>query len=220
MLKFKPVHGLDMDDTLLTVGILFVLMGLAGIYITFSGISETMRPLAEFSVLLLVLGVIMIPGGLFRGGIPQLSGPKVVVSLVVVVGLVSFVATTAAMGIGPWTPGPPEISGGPTPFNVTITIVPGSFNPTQAENYVPKEVSVVAGYNSTVIWVNAEEVPVGHTVTSDQGLFDSGLFGQGMSWTFTFIREGEYPYHCTPHPWMVGKVIVLPSSPSSAQPSS
>ncbi|MEM3032421.1 MAG: plastocyanin/azurin family copper-binding protein, partial [Nitrososphaerota archaeon] len=58
--------------------------------------------------------------------------------------------------------------------------------------------------------VNAEEVPVGHTVTSDQGLFDSGLFGQGMTWAFTFVRPGEYPYHCTPHPWMTGTVNVAP----------
>jgi len=202
-----------MDDTLLAVGILFVIMGLAGVYISESGISETMKPLAEFSVLVLAVGFVMIPGGLLRGGLPQLSGPKVVISMVVMVTAVSFIATTAALEIGPFKKGPPEIgvgSGVTTPFNVTVIIVPGSFNPSQPDNFVPKVVRVVSGYNSTVIWVNAEEVAVGHTVTSTQGLFDSGLFGQSMTWSFTFIRPGEYPYYCVPHPWMTGSVIVLP----------
>lgn len=201
---------------MLAVGILFVMMGLAGVYIASSGISETMRPLAEFSILVVAIGAMMVPGGLMRGGIPQLSGGKVIVSLIIMVGAVSFVATTAALGVGPFQEKPEEIGGGPTPFNVTILIVPGSFNPSQPENYVPKVVRVVSGYNSTVIWVNAEEVAVGHTVTSDQGLFDSGLFGQGMSWVFTFIRPGEYPYHCTPHPWMTGTVIVAPGEGAGA----
>jgi plastocyanin len=135
----------------------------------------------------------------------------------VLVAAVSFVATTAALEMGPFKKGPEAVGGGgTTPFNVTVTIVPGSFNPSQADNYIPKVVRVVSGYNSTVIWVNAEEVAVGHTVTSDQGLFDSGLFGQGMRWSFVFVKPGEYPYHCTPHPWMTGSVIVLPSGGSSS----
>jgi hypothetical protein len=201
-----------MDDTLLAVAILFIIMGVAGIYIPFIGISETMRPLAEFSGFMLALGVVMLPIGLFRGGLPQLSSGKTLGLGAIGIGLATFILMTAALQIGPFKS--QEVIGGAgpvgtTPFNVTIVILPGSFDPSAKETYRPASVRVLAGYNSTVIWVNTEQVAVGHTVTSDQGLFDSGLFGPGASWVFTFGKAGIYPYHCTPHPWMVGTVNVV-----------
>jgi len=27
---------------------------------------------------------------------------------------------------------------------------------------------------------------------------------------YTFIRPGTYPYHCDPHPYMTGVVVVIP----------
>ncbi|MCS7129347.1 MAG: plastocyanin/azurin family copper-binding protein [Candidatus Caldarchaeum sp.] len=198
-----------MDDAVLAVSVLFIVMGVAGIFIPFSGISETMRPLAEFSGFMLALGVIMLPIGLFRGGLPQLSSGSTYVLTTLGIGLVSFVLVSAALQIGPFTKVEEVGAVGPTPFNVTIVILPGSFDPSATETYSPASVRVQAGYNSTVIWVNAETVNVAHTVTSDQGLFDSGLFGRGERWVFTFARAGIYPYHCTPHPWMVGTVTVF-----------
>jgi hypothetical protein len=171
-----------MDDTLLAVAILFIIMGVAGIYIPFIGISETMRPLAEFSGFMLALGVVMLPIGLFRGGLPQLSSGKTLGLGAIGIGLATFILMTAALQIGPFK-SQQEIGGagpvGTTPFNVTIVILPGSFDPSAKETYSPASVRVLAGYNSTVIWVNTEQVAVGHTVTSDQRLFDSGLFGPG-----------------------------------------
>ncbi|MEM2237730.1 MAG: plastocyanin/azurin family copper-binding protein [Candidatus Caldarchaeum sp.] len=198
-----------MDDTLLAVAVLFIVMGVVGIFIPFSGVSETMRPLAEFSGFVLALGLIMLPIGLFRGGLPQLSGGRAYVLASLGIGLVSFVLVSAALQIGPFTKIETVGAVGPTPYNVTIVILPGSFDPSATETYSPARVKVLAGYNSTVIWINMEKVNVAHTVTSDQGLFDSGLFGAGERWVFTFVRAGIYPYHCTPHPWMVGTVTVV-----------
>ncbi|MDJ0270482.1 MAG: plastocyanin/azurin family copper-binding protein [Aigarchaeota archaeon] len=194
-----------MDESLLVVGVIFVILGLAGIYIAYSGVSDTLdNGLQQFSGLLLALGIAMIPGGLLRGGLPQLSGPKIVAILAIMVILVSLVATTAALQIGPFKKVEEVGEVKETPFKVIVRIVPGSFNPQQEENYVPKQIRVIIGYNSTVIWIN-DDVP--HTVTSEEDLFNSGLFGSGQNWTYTFSREGVYRYHCIPHPWMRGVVI-------------
>ncbi len=49
----------------------------------------------------------------------------------------------------------------------------------------------------------------GHTVTSDTGLFDTGIVSNGKSVTFTApMTPGSYPYHCTPHPSMTGTLVV------------
>jgi plastocyanin len=67
-----------------------------------------------------------------------------------------------------------------------------------------REIRVSVG--STVTWTNLDAA--GHTATSDTGDFDSGLLGSGQSFSFTFTKEGTYKYHCGPHPFMVGTVVV------------
>lgn len=68
----------------------------------------------------------------------------------------------------------------------------------------PKEIHVRAG--ETVRWTNAD--PAVHSVTADDGAFDSGLLKEGEGWSRRFDEPGRYPYHCTPHPFMKGVVIV------------
>jgi plastocyanin len=69
-----------------------------------------------------------------------------------------------------------------------------------------KEVRVRAG--TRVRWVNADQVQ--HSVTGEGGAFDSGLIDAGRSFERVFDRPGTYSYHCTPHPFMQGRVIVEP----------
>lgn len=59
---------------------------------------------------------------------------------------------------------------------------------------------------TTVRWVNRD--PVGHTVTGDDRSWGSPLVGPGEVFEHTFERPGEYPYHCTPHPYMTSRVVV------------
>jgi plastocyanin len=66
------------------------------------------------------------------------------------------------------------------------------------------EIRVPVG--TTVRWVNRD--PVGHTATSDDATWGSALIGPGELWEFTFEESGEFPYHCIPHPFMKGVVIV------------
>jgi nitrite reductase (NO-forming) len=60
---------------------------------------------------------------------------------------------------------------------------------------------------TTVTWTNNDQ-GMAHTVTSVDGLFDSGFLDEGDTWSFTFEEPGEFEYLCTPHPWMRAKVIV------------
>jgi plastocyanin len=60
--------------------------------------------------------------------------------------------------------------------------------------------------NTTVTWTNKDLWA--HTVTADNGLFKSGKLGSGDTWSYTFNKAGEYPYHCDIHSHMKGKVVV------------
>jgi plastocyanin len=68
------------------------------------------------------------------------------------------------------------------------------------------ELHVHAG--ARVRWVNGDQLQ--HSVTADDGSFDSGLIDPGQAFERVFEKPGDYPYHCTPHPFMQGHVIVEP----------
>ncbi len=89
-----------------------------------------------------------------------------------------------------------------------IAIVKGANLANNPQFYVPATVTVVIGVNDTITWVNDDVTA--HTVTSTnpQGLFDSGTFGTGAKWSYTFTQPGTYSYYCTIHPFMKGTVVV------------
>lgn len=68
----------------------------------------------------------------------------------------------------------------------------------------PARLVVEAG--TTVIWTNGGQVI--HTVTAEDGSFDSGEIGSGERRELTFSTPGRFPFHCTPHPFMRGEVVV------------
>jgi plastocyanin len=78
----------------------------------------------------------------------------------------------------------------------------------------PPNTTVSAG--TTVTWVNNDQVP--HTVTANDGAFDSGTLQPGQSYSFTFDKPGTYAYHCNIHPYMTATVTVSGAS-ASASPS-
>lgn len=78
-----------------------------------------------------------------------------------------------------------------------------------AESESPADFSInvlTVPVGTTVTWTNQDTTM--HTVTAVDGSFDSGYYGEGESWSFTFTEAGEYEYYCIPHPWMRAKVIV------------
>lgn len=70
--------------------------------------------------------------------------------------------------------------------------------------YEQTDVTITPG--TTVVWVNRD--PVQHSVIADGGTFDSGLIDPGGRFEWTFVHEGTYTYHCMPHPFMKGRIVV------------
>jgi plastocyanin len=81
--------------------------------------------------------------------------------------------------------------------NANINIVDFAFSPNTATINVNESV--------TWTWVGA----VDHSSTSDTGVWDSGIFGTGHTFTRTFTSAGSFPFHCTVHPFMTGSITVL-----------
>ena len=79
----------------------------------------------------------------------------------------------------------------------TITIDNFQFNPKSATVKVGTEVT----------WVNRDDVP--HLVISANGKFASSrTLDTEQKYTQRFMAPGEYPYFCSLHPQMTGKIIV------------
>ena len=70
--------------------------------------------------------------------------------------------------------------------------------------FQPSTITISAG--TTVTWTNKDAVT--HTVTSDNGLFDSGSITGNSTYSRQFPAAGTFTYHCTPHPTMTATVIV------------
>jgi plastocyanin len=70
--------------------------------------------------------------------------------------------------------------------------------------FTPASVAVKPG--DTVVWANNDDRD--HTVTADDGSFDSGKIGPGESFQFTFEEAGQFSYHCEFHPRMKAVVVV------------
>jgi plastocyanin len=113
------------------------------------------------------------------------------------------------------------------PKSFKVIIPQGSANPEiditklgPRQWYIPRQITVHT--NDTVTWTNNDTEA--HTVTSGigagieslqnnkkgipNGIFDSGLFKPGQSWTHSFTTPGTNNYFCTIHPWMDGVVTV------------
>lgn len=70
--------------------------------------------------------------------------------------------------------------------------------------FQPGRLEIAAG--TTIVWTNAGQIA--HTVSAEDGSFDSGLIEPGQRGSLTFSRPGTYPFHCTPHPFMRGVIVV------------
>jgi plastocyanin len=87
----------------------------------------------------------------------------------------------------------------------------------------PPHIDVLVG--DTVKWTN-DSVRT-HTVTADDGSFDSGRFGIGGTYMRMFDATGDWAYHCVLHPSIRGDVAVhrlllsapaAPAAPNRAYP--
>lgn len=96
------------------------------------------------------------------------------------------------------TPTPQTQSETPAVTEASVEIKNFAFN--------PATITVKPGAKITV----TNQDSVGHTLTSDDGKsFDTGVLVQGKSAVVTApATAGSYPFHCTPHPYMKGTLVV------------
>ncbi|HVI43199.1 MAG TPA: cupredoxin family copper-binding protein [Anaerovoracaceae bacterium] len=107
---------------------------------------------------------------------------------------ISLLIVTLIIGISGCGAAKNEAPSTPAPDKNTVII----------ENYKfqPAEITIKSG--DTITWINKDSMK--HTATGDS--FDSGLLGKDESFQQQFDEIGTFDYHCTPHPYMKGKVIV------------
>ncbi|MDB5077152.1 MAG: quinonprotein alcohol dehydrogenase, partial [Chloroflexi bacterium] len=68
--------------------------------------------------------------------------------------------------------------------------------------------TITVPVGTKVTWINTGSQP--HTATSGDGHWDTGIIPPGGSGSVTMNKVGTFTYVCTPHPWMIGKIIVTP----------
>jgi plastocyanin len=78
--------------------------------------------------------------------------------------------------------------------------------------FAPATLTVTAG--TTVTWKNDDDSP--HRIGDKDGTFKSAALDTDDTFSHTFGAPGEYPYICTIHPYMAGKIIVKPAGKTSS----
>lgn len=107
--------------------------------------------------------------------------------------------------------------------NYEIVIPLNSHEESSGLNFNPPTITAEAGY--PVIWINKDTTV--HTVVSGEssfrghpnpnGLFESPIFRPNKEFEL-ILDEGDYFYFCRLHPWLVGHIMVVPSTqPISVQ---
>jgi plastocyanin len=71
-------------------------------------------------------------------------------------------------------------------------------------SFGPAELTVAVG--TTVTWTNRDDIP--HTVVSTDKVFKSKVLDTDEKFSYTFTQAGSFPYFCSIHPKMTGKVAV------------
>jgi plastocyanin len=108
-------------------------------------------------------------------------------------------------------------NGGTTSTSLTIVMTNNSM--TMNGLFTPRESHITVG--QTVTWINKGTMH--HTVTADDDSFNSGFVEPGASYSHTFLRPGQYPYHCVLHgseegTGMAGVIIVTTASSTPTPP--
>jgi plastocyanin len=74
------------------------------------------------------------------------------------------------------------------------------------DNFSFGPVAITVSVGTTVTWINRDDIP--HTVVSTDKVFKSKVLDTDEKFSYTFTKAGEYPYFCSIHPKMTGKVVV------------
>jgi len=109
-------------------------------------------------------------------------------------GRAAVLGLAAMAGLGLLPAAPASAAGGPAPTDATIS----NFS------FSPDPLTIPVG--TTVQWTNDDGVS--HTVTADDGSFDSHPLSPHGTFTHTFGQAGVFTYHCAIHTSMQGTIRV------------
>ncbi|HEY6127217.1 MAG TPA: cupredoxin family copper-binding protein [Candidatus Acidoferrum sp.] len=112
----------------------------------------------------------------------------------------SIAVLVAALGIGAFGAGRKSVVASEQEKPPVMEVKIDNFS------FGPAVLTVPVG--TTVTWTNRDDIP--HTVvsTDDPKIFKSKVLDTDEKFSFTFSKAGTYPYFCSVHPKMTGKVIV------------
>ncbi len=97
-------------------------------------------------------------------------------------------------------PAGPEIFDGEVEIEIRFQVYPDEIFVTRGTTVTWHMIDREAGAGGDVNW---------HNVVETNGLFESNQLSFGNRFSYTFNELGEFTYACDPHPWMVGKIIVV-----------
>jgi plastocyanin len=119
------------------------------------------------------------------------------------------VALAIAACSGKATPAPSsQASAAPPAASTTpsaaATTAAGSEVTIASFSFQPTTLTITVG--TTVTWTNTDSAT--HTVTADDGSFNSDKLGSGATFSQTFATAGTFAYHCAIHSSMKATVTV------------
>lgn len=117
----------------------------------------------------------------------SMPGPRTVAALAVAAALALGACSNNA------SPGGSQAAAG---GGTAVSIVDFSFNPA----------TLTVAKGATVTWTNTGSAT--HTVTADDGSFDSGNLSGGSNFSHTFSTAGTFTYHCAIHASMKATITV------------
>ena len=94
---------------------------------------------------------------------------------------------------------------GPQPFELSAQQKPEAAE-VKIDNFSFGPAALTVPVGTTVTWTNRDDIP--HTVVSTEGAFKSKVLDTDEKFSFTFSKAGSYPYFCSIHRKMTGKVVV------------
>jgi plastocyanin len=111
---------------------------------------------------------------------------------------VASLTASVIIGIALLSAGSPSLAANDQPVAANAAV--------NIDNFVfgPQTITVPVG--ATVTWTNKDDIP--HTSVSTDGVFKSKVLDTDEQFSYTFTKAGTYPYYCTIHPKMTGKVVV------------
>ncbi|HET8844836.1 MAG TPA: cupredoxin family copper-binding protein [Ktedonobacteraceae bacterium] len=91
------------------------------------------------------------------------------------------------------------------PADTPTTAPTGGGNSVSIASFAFSPASLTVAVGTKVTWTNNDSVT--HTVTENNGAFDSKDLAPGQTFSFTFDKAGTYSYHCNIHPSMTATIV-------------